>query len=178
MVPAPMLTSRPIVASPRYVRCIDLDPGPRALFFISTKLPTFAFSPRDEPFRRCAKGPMLAPFATVTSVSTQWLRTVTRSPSRESTIRTPLWISQPTPTDVRPSSDTPGWMMVSAPTSTSRPMYVVAGSSSVTPAAINAWFLVCFTIRLTSASSARLLMPRISSGLPMVTVSTPRPWWR
>ena len=35
----------------------------------------------------------------------------------------------------------------------------------VTPAAINSSFFVCLTIRLTSASSVRLLMPRISCGL-------------
>ena len=30
------------MASPRYVRCIAFDPAPSTVFFISTKLPTFA----------------------------------------------------------------------------------------------------------------------------------------
>ena len=47
-----------------------------------------------------------------------------------------------------PSSETPGWMMVSAPIATSRSMYVVAGSSMVTPAAISSAVLCCLTMRL------------------------------
>ena len=93
-------------------------------------------------------------------------------------MRTPLWISQPLPMVVWPSSETPGWTTVSGPTSTCGSTYVVAGSSIVTPAAISAWFFVCLTIRLTAASSRRLLIPRISSASVTVNVSTPSPRFR
>ena len=106
---------------------------------------------------------------------TQWLRTVASSPIVESTMRTPACSSHRAPTRVRPCRKTPGWMTVSGPTVTSMSTYVVAGSSMVTPAAISSSFLVCRTIRLTSASSVWLLMPRTSSGSATSTVSTGRP---
>ena len=53
MVPAPMFTSSPIVASPRYVRWLAFDPRPSVVFFSSTKLPTCA------PVEHLAGGPQV-----------------------------------------------------------------------------------------------------------------------
>ena len=80
-------------------------------------------------------------------------------------MRVPAWISQPSPIDgaafeVHVGVDDG----VRARPPTSGSMYVVAGSISVTPAAISSSFFVCRTMAPTSASSRRLLMPRISSG--------------
>ena len=63
---------------------------------------------------------------------------------------------------------------MSAPTVTSTSMYVVAGSSMVTPAAISSSFLACLTFLLISASSDRLLIPLVSDASATMTVSTGR----
>jgi len=41
IVPAPMFTSRPIVASPRYARCVAFERESSDEFFVSTKAPTW-----------------------------------------------------------------------------------------------------------------------------------------
>ena len=121
-MPAPTLTSAPMVASPRYARWLAFEPGPSTVFFSSTKLPTRARSRTSASGRRCANGPTRASSAMVAPVITQWLFTATRSPMVESAMRTNAWISQALPTRVRPSSTTPGWITVSVPTTTSSSM--------------------------------------------------------
>ncbi len=103
-----MFTPAPIVASPRYARCIAFDPGPSTVFFSSTKLPTRASGSSVAPARRCANGPTRARSPIVESVTIEWLYTTTPSPRREFTIRTPACSSQPAPITVSPSIDTPG----------------------------------------------------------------------
>ena len=49
-----------------------------------------------------------APASTVESVITVWLRTLTRSPSVELTMREPEWISHADPMRVLPSRKTHG----------------------------------------------------------------------
>ena len=56
----------------------------------------------------CAKGPTQAALAISASMITEWLLTVTSSPTTEFTIRTPACSSQRAPMDVRPSRMTPG----------------------------------------------------------------------
>jgi len=71
MVPAPMFTSSPIVASPRYVRWLAFDRAPSVVFLSSTKLPMYAAAFTSFPGRRCANGPMIVSSASVDSVTMQ-----------------------------------------------------------------------------------------------------------
>ena len=92
-----------------------MDPLPNFVFLTSTKFPTLVFDPIADCLCTCAKGPIDASLPIVTSVITLWLKSWVRSPIEAFTTRTPLWITQPAPITVCPSSDTPGWMTVSAP---------------------------------------------------------------
>src|SRR6266850_1807801 len=61
MVPAPMFTPGPTVASPMYERWGALEPSPSVVFLSSTKLPTLALAPMRVSGRMCAKGPTADP---------------------------------------------------------------------------------------------------------------------
>jgi len=69
-----MLTSLPILASPRYVRCDALVPAPITVFFNSTKFPILAPAPISEPGLIWANGPTVAPlFTTDPSITVESL---------------------------------------------------------------------------------------------------------
>ena len=135
-----MLTFAPIVGVAEIREVHRLRPGAEhGLLQLDEIADLRALARTSRPARRCANGPTRRVVARSSSpVITQWLRTVTRSPIRESTIRAPLWISQPAADRRAPFERHAGMDdRVRRRSSTSRSMYVVAGSSIVTPAAIS-----------------------------------------
>ena len=179
MVPAPMLTfgadrrrrrdrSGASTSSRRRARSSSARRSCRP----SRRAPIDALVPQ---VRERADATRRSPIAT--SVITQWLRTVTRSPSRELTMRdAAVDLAAAADRSCRPSSDTPGWMIVSAPICD---VAIDVGRRRILDRDARRHQLRVLVLVARcgspSASSARLLMPRISSAFATVTVSTPRP---
>src|SRR5262245_66530294 len=94
MVPAPMLHFLPIVASPKYARCMDFVPVPSVDFLISTKFPTLTPSSSFVFIRRWANGPTEISSPNVVSTTTQPSTTLHLAPIRDF----PIPLKQPTVT--------------------------------------------------------------------------------
>ena len=103
-------------------------------------------------------GLMCASAATVVSVSTE-----------------PTSIRAPSPIEVLPRSATPGPIHTSVPSGpTSASMYVLAGSTRVTPARIHASLMRRRAASSTAARSTRSLMPATSVNGASIAVAPPR----
>ena len=146
------------------MRWFAFAPLPSRVFFVSTKLPTWASSPMSLPGRSRENGPRMARAATVDSCATVYGFTVTPSASAMSVRIAPAPIRQPAPTRVRPLSRAFGSMTVSGPISTPSSQSNRSGSSMVTPARMSADARRRRSTRPARASSSRSFTPEASSG--------------
>src|SRR5256886_15292253 len=105
-------------------------------FLSSAKFPTLAFAPMWQPGRRWQNGPSVAPSSTTASLMMQYGLSATRSPNRLAVTWLPDPMTHSVPNVVTPSMTTWGSTTVSGPIVTVSSMYVLAGSTIVTPSVI------------------------------------------